>query len=445
MNHSKLTLLGLGLVGRSLLKLLIGENYFRIDDIRVVEMDEGSFGYFESLGGKRENFLCLKLDSKCYSEIFGPMKKGDYLIRLAEGSDDTVLVRECLERGIHYLCASDDYFADRPLAETFPYRTHFYQFKELIKGSKGGATSILQFGINPGLISVLTKKALMDIVEKDEGDFVTKNRERLKSLAEQGDFPLLAKELQVSAFIEADLDSTQTDIEEKENEVYNTWNVNDFYEEMNDRSIQKLGTLVSLEEHLNRLAVSPDQIYYYNKHDGTLVLDIPGKNLETKAYSEGETFTGCVDSHEELFSLHDYYTIRDDKGEIDYAPSVMFVYRPCDLAINSVWCTDPELHRKKQYRIVPITKDRMTAGTEAVGITVEGKNFRPVYVGVAPVFDPKSPETPSVLEVSATLYAAMRYIANHPEEGILYPEYLEVNEMLSYTERFLPVISQKLG
>jgi hypothetical protein len=66
-------------------------------------------------------------------------------------------------------------------------------------------------------------------------------------------------------------------------------------------------------------------------------------------------------------------------------------------------------------------------------------------VGVAPVFDPKSPETPSVLEVSATLYAAMRYIANHPEEGILYPEYLEVNEMLSYTERFLPVISQKLG
>ncbi len=284
----------------------------------------------------------------------------------------------------------------------------------------------------------------MDIVEKDEGDYVAGNRERLRCLAERGDFPLLAKELQVSAFIESDLDTTQTDIEEEENAVYNTWNVNDFHAEMNDRSIQKLGSIVTLEEHLKRLGVSPDHIYYYNRHDGTLVLDIAGKNLETRAYSEGGIFTGCVDSHEELFSIHDYYTIRGDRGEIDYAPSVIFVYRPCDLAIRSVLRADPDMFRKKQYRTVPITKDRMTSGTEEVGITVEGQNFRPVYVGVAPLFDPKSPETPSVLEVSAAIYAAMRYIANHPEEGILYPEYLDVNEILSYTDRFLPVTSKMI-
>jgi homospermidine synthase len=91
-----------------------------------------------------------------------------------------------------------------------------------------------------------------------------------------------------------------------------------------------------------------------------------------------------------------------------------------------------------------ITNDRMTAGTEAVGAIAEGKNFSSVYVGIAPDYNKDGLETPSILEVSASVYAAILYIYKHPCEGIMLPEYLDVSEILSHTERFLPVISKRI-
>ena len=444
MKGSRLTILGLGLVSRSLINLLLQNNVCTLDDIQLVDMDDEAFSYFRSLGGKTENFLKICLDSKNYRVIFNGMKKGDYLIRLADECDDRILVKECMERGIHYICTSDGVFPDMASGEAFLYRTHFYQYKELIERYRGCATSVLQFGMNPGLISILTKKALALIVENDDGYFVTQNRDRLRQLIKTGDFPLLAKELEVTAFVESDLDLTQTDIKEDKNTIYNTWNINDFIEEMNERSIIKLGSLVSLDSHLKRLGVLPDRIYYYNKHDGTLVFDAAGKEMPTRAYSGGETFTGFVDAHEEIFSIHDYYTIRDSEGEIDYAPSVMFVYRPCELAISSINRMDEERHHTGEYQFMTVTNDRMTGGTEAVGITVEGNNFSPVYTGVAPDYDKEGFETPTVLAVSVSVYAAMCYVSAHPDDGILYPEFLDPNEILSYTERFMHITSKKL-
>lgn len=444
MNDSKITILGLGAVSRSLINLLIREKAFSFDDIRVADMSEEAYSYFSSIGGKKENFINVRFDSKNYLDIFADMKKGDFLVRLANGFDDTFLAKECMERGIHFISTSDDTFQDIPFTEPFRYRTHFYRYKELMEQSKGCATSVLQFGMNPGLISILTKKALIDIVENDEGSYVTQNRDRLRQLIDAGDFPLLAKELKVTSFVVSDLDSTQADITEDENTLYNTWNVDDFFDEMNDRSILKVGSLVSLEEHLKRLGVLPEQVYYYNRYDGTLVLDVVGKDLKTEAYACSGTFAGCVDAHEEIFSIHDYYTIRDSKDEVDYAPSVMFVYRSSDLAMNSVYRADVDLYNMGKYQTMIITNDRMTAGTEAVGAIAEGKNFSSVYVGIAPDYNKDGLETPSILEVSASVYAAILYISKHPCEGIMLPEYLDVSEILSHTERFLPVISKRI-
>ncbi len=439
-----MTILGLGLVSRSLINLLLQNKVCAIDDIRAADMDDEAFSYYSSLGGKKENFLKLCIDSRNYRQIFTGMKKGDYLIRLADECDDKILLKECAERGIHYICTSDGVFPDTASDEAFLYRTHFYQYKELIERYRGCATSMLQFGMNPGLVSILTKKALTEIVENDDGDYVTQNRDKLKQLIQTGDFPLLAKELGVTAFVESDLDLTQTDIAEDKNTIYNTWNINDFIEEMNERSIVKVGSLGSLDEHLKRLGVLPDKLYYYNKHDGTLVFDAAGKEMPTRVYSCRKNFTGFLDAHEELFSIHDYYTIRDSEGEINYAPSVMFVYRPCELAVNSIHRMDAGRHPVGKYQTMLITNDRMTRGTEAVGITVEGKNFTPVYIGIAPDYDKEGFETPTVLAVSVSVYAAMCYVSAHPNDGILYPEYPDANEILSYTEQFMPLITKRL-
>ena len=437
MIDAKILILGFGAVGQSLFRLILEKNLFSIDNILIADRTRKTFGLFEAKGGKKENSFLYEMDSTCYKEMLEKLQEGDYFMNLAESNDDLVLATECSERGIHFLCTTDDTFGDLPFGEPFRYRTHFNQYKELMHVSAGRATSVIQFGSNPGLISVITKKALMEIVEHDENDFVADNRERLREFIRREEFALLAKELGVTALIETDLDTTVSEYVEKENIAYSTWNVHDFVAEMNDRSIQKLGSEVPLSEHLERIGVSPDKIYYYNKQDGTLVLDLPGKKIETTGYCKDKPFTGCVDAHEEVFSIHDYYTLRDENGEVEYAPSVMFVYHPAQISLNSVY-------HEHNERVRLIKKDKMISGGEIIGICVEGTKFDPIYAGTELYYEGTDFETPTVLLVSASVYAALLYMDAHPDRGVLLPEYLDANEIISGISPWLPFVSNKI-
>ena len=437
MIDSKIMLLGFGGVARSLFNLILKEGLFSIDKILVADRSRKALRAFESMGGKKENGFFLEMDSHVYTRILDLLEEGDYLMCLSEGNDSLILSKECAGRGIHFLCTTDDTFSDKPFTEPFRYRTHFYSLKDLMKKTAGKATSVLQFGSNPGLINLITKKALMEIVEGDEGDFVEKNRERLKDLVSRGEFARLASELKVTAFVEADLDTTESDYDEDDETAYSTWSIADFFEEMNDRSMQMLGSGVSLSEHLKRLNVSADQVFYYNKYDGTLVLDLPGKQVKTGSFSKELAFTGYVDAHEEIFSIHDYYTLRNEAGEIEYAPSVMFVYKPCDIAIRSIY---HDLNRRSRL----ITKDRMTGGGETIGMCVEGENFRPIYVGIEVFYDKDSFETPTVLMVSASVFAAILYMEAHPKEGVVFPEYLDTDEVLESVRPWIPLVTHRM-
>ncbi len=136
-------------------------------------------------------------------------------------------------------------------------------------------------------------------------------------------------------------------------------------------------------------------------------------------------------------ALHDYYTVRNGDGEIVYAPTVMFVYHPCDLAFRSVFHDSNSKQRL-------ISRDRILSGGEAVGICAEGDNFSPVLVEAALSSDKLREESPTVFPVAVSLFAAIRYIINHPSEGILFPEYTNPDEIISYVSKFLPVVITRL-
>ena len=184
------------------------------------------------------------------------------MLCLADGNDCVVLVEECNKRRIHFVSASDDTFDDVEDEEDFRYLDHFNLYKKLAINSRGSATSILQFGVNPGFVSILAKKALIDIVENDAGDFVSGKRDYFKELLESNNYSQLARELGVTAFIETDLDTTKSSLREDINTVYSTWNVPDFDAEMDDRTIIKVGTNESLSAALDRIGVNEDKIFY---------------------------------------------------------------------------------------------------------------------------------------------------------------------------------------
>ena len=459
----KLLILGLGLVGNSLLSLVLHERLFRMDNILAVDASEDAFGLFDELHGNPENRIFLHVDRSNYRTVFDRLVPGDVLAVLADGLESNALLRECLRRGIHFISSSDDSFADDPTPEyACPEQIHYDANRTLQADYRAAPTSILQFGCNPGLISVLSKKALRDIVLEDQGAYVSENRAALLELLDRGDYLGIAAKLQIRAMIETDLDTTDTSITEAPHTLYSTWNTRDFETEMNRRALLRVGTLDTPESILRRFRVCGDPVsvggkcgsvnqapvHSFHPADRTLILSHPGKHVRAEGFGPNGSFEGCVIPHEEIVSLYDYYSMRDSEGRLIYAPTVYFLYRPCPLAMRSLF------HAQNNRREL-ITKDRMSSGGEVVGILLEGNRFRSRYVYTELTVDSLSAEfgkasipdvrsTPTVLQVSVSLLAAIRYVLQHPEEGILYPEDTPLGEMLSYAAWYLPVASRKV-
>ena len=189
---AKIMILALGSVGRSLLKILLNEEVFVIDDVMVTDSSDDALSFFLSVGGKKDNFYRDEINSTSYKKVFDRIGEGDFLICLADRNDSLIMSEDCISRGIHFISASDDQFEDLYEEKTVMYRDHF------------------------------------------------KNEQ----------YALLAKELRVSAFIESDYDTTESDIKEDPETVYSTWNIYDFVEEMNSRSLLKVGTETPLSAFL---------------------------------------------------------------------------------------------------------------------------------------------------------------------------------------------------
>ncbi|WP_026492943.1 saccharopine dehydrogenase NADP-binding domain-containing protein [Butyrivibrio sp. XPD2002] len=431
---SKIMFLGLGVVPQSLMDLLLKDKMFSIDDMIVVDESKNALDFFRSRGGKEENLLQITVGEANYLKVFDYLGSGDFLINLLNGLDAVVMTGECVKRGIHFMCAADGWFPGPDPVE-LAYEDHFQEIREISKANPNGATTIENFGVNSGMINILTKKALIDIVEEDDTPFVKENREYLRELVKKNEFGMLAKELQVKYFVESDLDTTQTNITDiKPGTVYSTWNPFDFYGEMNDRATVIVGTGTKLSEMLARIGSNVDEIHSFDPDARILDLNRPGKRTLVKAVVEDQIIEGCLDDHEEMHSMRDYFSVWNEKGDLEYAPSLMFVYQPCELAYKTVF-----IDKDEAYYV--ISKDEMVAGGEYIGMLIEGDNFHPRYIGTKLLLEDECFGTPTAALVGISIYAAIKYIIKHPNEGVVYPEELEADEMISYIKPYMPVVS----
>ena len=464
-SRKKLMLLGMGLVGNSLLSLLVQEQLFRTEDILAVDQNGSNFAQYEAMGGSPANCIVMSINSRNYLDLLGRLNSGDFLIALAADLDYSVMLAECLKRGIHFVCGADDSFFDgfasdrdaQPTDEENDYaeQIHYESSRRSGELHKKACTSIMQFGCNPGLISILTKKALQDIVREDKGDFVSANRSELLELLEKGEYPALAARLQVRFMIETDFDTTEADFRREEpNALYSTWSGSEYEWEMNRHVIFRVGVYDTPLSILKWMHQEDQIIRAHLPETGTVILEAQSKNVRMKWAGTEGIHEVCVVPHEELVSIYDYYSIRDDEGHIAYAPNVLFLYHPSPLALRS-------LYHPENVDYITITREHMLSGSETVGITLTGDLFSPRYVRTVltiaedepdtpyPGYTPLSREmlkkstTPTILQVSVPLFAAVKYILRHPNEGVLFAEDVSPEEILAEVERYLPICSSE--
>jgi len=433
---SKIMFLGLGVVPQSLIDIVLKEKLFVPEDMIVIDKSQKALDFFRSRGGKEENIIRRTIDKDNYMEIFDHLKSGDILLDLANEIDDLALTKECTKRGIHLITTSDGWFPIDSQIDLL-YEDHLQETLKLARAYPNCPTTILNFGINSGVINVLIKKAMADIVEEDDAPFVSEKREYLRRLIKEDKFAQLAKELKVTYLIESDYDTAETNIvEPKPNTSYSTWNAFDFYSEMNDRASMIVGTETRLSEALKRMGADVDDIYAYDPDSRLLKLRFPGKLSKVKAVINDQIIEGCADDHEELHTIREYFSVWNEDGELEYAPSVMFVYLPCEIAKKTVLSDQVD-----KYHVIGM--DELISGGEAIGMLIEGENFTSRYIGTEAYIGDGCIGTPSAFLVAVSIFAALKYIFRHPDEGILYPEQLDADEIISCISPYLPVISKE--
>ena len=88
----------------------------------------------------------------------------------------------------------------------------------------------------------------------------------------------------------------------------------------------------------------------------------------------------------------------------------------------------------KKYHV--IRKEEIISGGESVGMILSGENFQTRYFGNY-LRNENAAESATAVQVSASLFAAYKYIQNHPRLGMLFPEEVDHREVLKTAKKEL--------
>ncbi|MBQ8041501.1 MAG: saccharopine dehydrogenase NADP-binding domain-containing protein, partial [Lachnospiraceae bacterium] len=382
---------GFGAVGKSFYEKLSKEVKFNENKYFVITMDQFEFDAYVNLGGIVSNFLVREVTRDNFKEIFSPfLDEGDLLIDFADTVGTRDILEWCAKRNVMYLNTGE---ADWP--------DHWYSIFEenelkcdiRERHAKNENTNrypiVLQHGNNPGLVSHFVKAAIEYVVNTQH-----KKDKYLKELVKAGKFNEAARTLGVKMIHVNDIDLQEVKGEYDENKLFSTWCTDSFWFEMLSEATANVGT----HEKIN----FSDECNLVDLKKGFLEFQRIAADKRCRTIYPGGKFEGFLVPHEETITIAKSLEVKEGEQTI-YRPSVMFIYKPCDYAsiyfskakVNEYPNPDPckpqDVENENGTTIIRgyvypknfeiLYQEKITKGTEYVGVLLMGDNFEPVWVG----------------------------------------------------------------
>ncbi len=308
------------------------------------------------------------------------------------------------------------------------------KIKELKDKFGNSATAILDHGANPGLISHFTKQGLIDIADEIVNDkkFSGASLEELSSYKKEKDFPNLARVLGVKVIHCSERDTQITNKPKEVDEFVNTWSIEGFREEGIAPAEMGWGTH---EKKLPPLAFEAP----YGPKNQIFVAQM-GMNTSIKSFvPEVGPIEGMIIRHGEAFGISDRLTVRDKEGNPIYRPTVHYAYMPCHEAIVSL----AEL-RARNYQLQPklrIMTDEIVSGKDILGALLMGHPYNSWWTGSILSIEEARRLAPgqnaTTLQVAAGVVSAVRYMIENPRKGILIPDDIPHDYILTIAKPYL--------
>jgi homospermidine synthase len=426
----KLVMVGCGSIGQGVMPLLLRHLALTAERITVVTADERGEKVAAEYGVR---FVKQPLSKDNFRSVLAPLLvRGDFLLNLSVDVSSIALVELCAEQGALYL---DTCIEPWPGGYTDPslspsLRSN-YALREqaLALRSKLGRspTAVLTHGANPGLVSHLTKQALLNIAQDTNVDAGNpKARE---------DWAALARQLGVKVMHVAERDTQVGSVSKKPGEFVNTWSVDGFVSEGMQPAELGWGT------HEKQLP--PNGRRHEFGRDSAIYLLQPGASTRVRTWTPlAGAFHGFLITHGESISLSDYFTVKQD-GKAVYRPTVHYSYHPCDDAVVSV-----HEFAGRNWRLQPkqrILMHEITEGIDELGMLLAGHKKNAYWFGSQLSIHEARKLAPhnnaTSLQVCVAVLSGVVWAIENPERGIVEPDEMDFRRNLEICKPYLGTVT----
>jgi homospermidine synthase len=426
----KIVFVGFGSIGQGVLPLILRHVGTAAERITIVTADDGGRSVAQHFGVE---VLKVALTRDNYRQVLEPLLgRGDFLLNLSVDVSSVALVRLARERGALYLDTCIEPWAGgyTDSALSVDSRSNYTMRMEALALREGAPldapTAVLTHGANPGLVSHLVKRALLNIANDLEIDSGTPTT--------RAEWAELAQTLDVRVIHVAERDTQVASHPKKLNEFVNTWSVDGFVSEGAQPAELGWGTH---EKHF-----PADGGRHESGSRCAIYLNRPGASTRVRTWTpKAGHFHGFLITHSEAISLADYYTVSDGE-RVRYRPTTHYAYHPCDDAVLSVHeFAGRNWHLQDHKRIM---LGEITGGIDELGVLIAGHRKNAYWYGsqlsIAEARKLVPFNSATSLQVTVAVLAGMIWAMENPTRGIIEPDEMDFERPLSICRPYLGTV-----
>jgi homospermidine synthase len=418
-------MIGFGSIGRGTLPLL--ERHFKFDKSRfvVISPDDMNRHLLDERGIR---FIQEALTPENYKAMLEPLLTAGggqgFCVNLSCDTGSRDIMEFVSSLGALYIDTVNEpwlgfYFDD----SKGPAERSNYALREMTLAAKrarpaGTPTAVSCCGANPGLVSSLVKRALMNIA--------TDMRLNAPEPATREEWAGLMQRVGVKGIHIAERDTQRSKNPKPPGVFVNTWSVEGFIAEAVQPSELGWGT--------HEKWMPPNAHGYETGCQSAIYLLQAGAETKVRSWcpTPGPQY-GFLVTHNESISLSDYFTVRDESGKALYRPTCHYAYHPPNDAVLSLHEMFGNAGRPQTEHHI-LEEGEIVDGIDELGVLLYGHEKGAYWFGsqlsieearaLAPY------QTATGLQVTSSVLAGMVWALENPRSGIVEVEELDYNRCL---------------
>jgi homospermidine synthase len=425
-----IVMIGFGSIGRGILPLL--ERHIGFDRSKFVVIDPVDTDR-DLLDERKLRFEQVAITRENYRQVLTPLLTGGpgrgMIINLSVDTSSADLMDFCKDIDCFYIdTVCEPWPGLYTNAKASISERSNYALREGVldvrRRRPGGVTAVSCCGANPGMVSWMVKRALLDIA-RDTGVATTvpANREAWGRLAQR---------LGVKGIHIAERDTQRARDPKPRGMFINTWSVEGFCSEGLQPAELGWGTH---EKHMPSNG---------NRHtfgcDAAIYLTRPGAGTRVRSWTPtARAQHGFLVTHNEAISIADFFTVRDGQ-KVVYRPTCHYAYHPCDDAVLSLhemsgaaWARQPE------WKI--LDENEIVDGVDELGVLLYGHEKNAYWFGSSLSIEQTRELAPyqnaTGLQVTSAVLAGIVWMLENPDRGVVEADEMDFERCLDIQMPYL--------